>query len=126
DAARALPLRFGRRDELVDDDLRAVPEVAELPLPNDKLVRVGHAEAELEAEHGVLGQHAVEDEHVPLPRTDVVQRRERLAGVDAVQPGVAMAERPAPAVLPAHARRDALERERAQCERLAAAQSILP
>src|SRR5262249_40147081 len=121
DAAAALPLRLGARDELVDDDLRAVREVAELRLPEDELLRVGQAEAELEAEDGVLGEHAVQDEHVALLRTDAVQRRVDGARLDVVEDGVAMAERPPAAVLPAHADGDALDGERAERERFGAA-----
>ncbi len=54
DAAAPLPLRLRGRDELVDDHLRTVREVAELRLPQDELVRVGQAEAELEAQDGIL------------------------------------------------------------------------
>src|SRR5581483_4714651 len=46
--AHPLPLRLRARDELVDDHLRAVREVAELRLPHDELPRVGEAHAELE------------------------------------------------------------------------------
>src|SRR5207249_4477590 len=61
EAAHALPLRLRAGEELVDDHLRAVDEVAELRLPDDQPARVGEAHAELEAEDGVLGQHAVDD-----------------------------------------------------------------
>jgi hypothetical protein len=42
-AAQAVPLVLGAHDELVDDDLRAVDEVAELGLPDDQ--RFGRVEA---------------------------------------------------------------------------------
>src|SRR5438034_483233 len=61
EAAHALPLRLRAGEELVDDHLRAVDEVAELRLPEDQPARVGEAHAELEAEHGVLGQHLGRD-----------------------------------------------------------------
>ena len=61
-------------DELIDDHLRAVGEVAELRFPDHQLVRIGEAEAELEAEHGVLGEHAVDDEELALAGADVVER----------------------------------------------------
>ena len=38
--ARPLPLRFGADEELVDDDLGAVGEVAELGLPKHERRRV--------------------------------------------------------------------------------------
>ncbi len=55
-----LPLLFGGGDELVDHDLRAVAEVAELRFPQRQRQRIRHAVAELEAEHGVLAQAAIE------------------------------------------------------------------
>ena len=55
--ARGLsPLREAGDDELVDDDLRAVDEVAELRLPEDERVRRGDRVAVLEGERGELGQ----------------------------------------------------------------------
>src|SRR4051794_35593289 len=38
--AHALPLALGARDELVDDDLRAVGEIAELRFPDGQSLRV--------------------------------------------------------------------------------------
>jgi hypothetical protein len=77
----ALPLVLARRDELVDDDLRAVQEVAELGLPDDERLGVIEAVAELEAEDAGLGQRAVVDVD---PRPIAAQprvRRVRLAGL---------------------------------------------
>ena len=121
EAAHALPLRLRAGEELVDDHLRAVDEVAELRLPDDQPARVGEAHAELEAEDGVLGQHAVDDAERHLVAPDVVERDVAVAGLDVVEDGVALAEGAAAGVLPAHADRDALEQERADGERLGAA-----
>src|SRR5207244_340112 len=121
EAAHALPLRLRAGEELVDDHLRAVDEVAELRLPEDQPARVGEAHAELEAEHGVLGQHAVDDAEGRLVAPDVVERDVLVVGVDVVEDGVALAEGAAARVLPAHADRDALEQQRAEGERLGAA-----
>src|SRR5437899_4924382 len=121
EAAHALPLRLRAGEELVDDHLRAVDEVAELRLPEDQPARVGEAHAELEAEHGVLGQHAVDDAEGRLVAPDVVERDVLVVGVDVVEDGVALAEGAAARVLPAHADRDALEQQRADSERLGAA-----
>src|SRR5438309_5581863 len=121
EAAHALPLRLRAGEELVDDHLRAVDEVAELRLPDDQPARVGEAHAELEAEDGVLGQHAVDDAERHLVAPDVVERNVAVAGLDVVEDGVALAEGAAAGVLPAHADRDALEQERADGERLGAA-----
>ena len=51
ETAHALPLGVGGGDELVDDHLGAVREVAELRLPERQRRRVGEAVAVLEAEH---------------------------------------------------------------------------
>src|SRR5947209_1162051 len=107
EAAHALPLRLGAGEERVDGHLRAVDEVAELRLPEDQPARVGEAHAELEAEDGVLGQHAVDDAEGRLVAPDVVERNVPVAGLDVVEDGVALAEGAAAGVLPAHPDRDA-------------------
>src|SRR5258707_13918321 len=48
------PLRAARDDELVDHDLGAVHEVAELSLPQNEGVRCGDRIAVLEAERRIL------------------------------------------------------------------------
>ena len=58
--AGLMPLGFGTGDEVIDDDLRAVGEIAELGFPCDQCERVGDAVAELESEHGGLRKRAVE------------------------------------------------------------------
>src|SRR5450432_593595 len=58
-AARALPLRFGRDDELVDDGLRAVGEIAELRLPETEHVWIIERITVVESEHGGLGEQTV-------------------------------------------------------------------
>src|SRR4051794_2982704 len=58
---RLAPLRQTGGDELVDDDLRAVDEVAELRLPQDERLRGRRGVAVLEADAGVLAQRRVVD-----------------------------------------------------------------
>ena len=60
-SAGLAPLVFGRDDELVDDDLPAVHEVAELRFPHDESVAVGNRVAVLEPEGGELREHGVVD-----------------------------------------------------------------
>src|SRR3546814_8810009 len=48
DARQPQPLRLARGDELVDDNLRAVGEVAELRLPGHQRARIGQRIAILE------------------------------------------------------------------------------
>src|SRR5579862_2573849 len=109
--AHPLPLRLGARDELVDDHLRAVHEVAELRLPADEPPRVRQADAELEPEDGVLREHAVEDAELLLLAADVVERDVALAGLDVVQDGVPLAERAACRVLAGEPDREAFDEQ---------------
>ena len=53
------PLRQPGDDELVDDALRVVDEIAELRLPEDKRLRRGHRVAILEAHRRGLGERRV-------------------------------------------------------------------
>ena len=55
------PLVFAGGDELVDDDLRAVGEVAELRFPEHERLGKVAAVAVLEAEHGGFGKRGVID-----------------------------------------------------------------
>ena len=73
--ARALtPLVVGRDDELVDDDLGAVREVAELRFPQDERDPVGDRVAVLEPERRVLGEHRVVELEARLLGVEVLQR----------------------------------------------------
>src|SRR5262249_24723309 len=113
-------------DELVDDDLGAVREVAELGLPHHQIAGIGHAEAELEPETGVLGEHAVDDDERRLLGPDVGERNVLRVVLDVVQHRVAVAEGASGRVLSAHAHLDVFEDERAERERLAEPQSMWP
>ena len=61
EAGGLAPLVLGGDEELVDDDLGAVDEVAELRLPDHQRLLVGDRVAVLEAERGVLRQQRVVD-----------------------------------------------------------------
>ena len=87
------PLGLAGRDELVDDALGGVGEVAELRLPDHQRVGVGERVAELEAEDGVLGQRAVADDVLGLVEREVVEGREGfLVDLLVVEDVVAVAE----------------------------------
>src|SRR6185437_6368454 len=60
-AARLPPFGFRRREELVDDHLRAICEITELRLPDHQRQGIGDAVAELETHHCELAQRAVVD-----------------------------------------------------------------
>ena len=99
EAAEAAPLGLARADELVDDDLRAVGEVAELAFPDHQAVGVGGRVAVLEAEHRFLGQQRIDDAEARLSRLQVLERDVGGAGRLVVADGVAVEERAAAAVL---------------------------
>ena len=111
------PLGLARDDELVDDDLRAVDEVAVLAFPQDQGVRRLDAVAVLEAERGVFRQRAV----VHVERGALVgQRRQGREGCPGCveERQVALAERAAHGVLAGQAHRHAVGDQRGEGERL--------
>ena len=131
-AGELAPLVLGRHQEVVDDDLGAVGEVAELGLPGHQGLGRLDRVAVLEADGGVLGEQGVADGEVAhRPRrlqrvgADAVQavadvgQRDVLLAVGVVdQDGVAVAEGAAAGVLAGQAHVDALVHERADGQRL--------
>ena len=114
-----VPLRLGAGDVLIDDHLRAVAEVPELRFPDHQHVGRREGEPVLEAQHRVLRERRVVDAVLRLTDpaflvdrarvvvrpghahlADVVERDVRLARVVIPDHRVAVAERPASAVLP--------------------------
>ena len=73
-AGEQVPLGLAGRDELVDDDLRAVGEVAELRLPQHQRLGIVARVAVLEAQHSGLRQHGVIDLEAGLLRAEMLQR----------------------------------------------------
>ena len=65
-ARELAPLVLARHEEVVDDDLGAVHEVAELRLPCDERVGSLDRVAVLEADRGVLAQERVADRVAPV------------------------------------------------------------
>ena len=94
------PLRVIAHDELVDDRLRYVHEIAELRLPHHERIRRRHAIAVLETEHRDLGQRRVLDLEAARRPRHVLQRRVRLVVLVIVQHRLPVRERPALDVLP--------------------------
>ena len=118
DRAALAPLLLRAADELVDDGLGAVAEVAELGLPEDEGVGPLDGVAVLEAHRGVLGQERVVDPEAGLALTEVEQRRPLLGGVLVDEHRVPLDERAAAAVLAGEAHRGALLEQRAEGEEL--------
>ena len=98
-AAAQAPLGPAGGDELVDHHLGAVGEVAELGLPQDQGVGLGGGVAVLEGEHGLLGEHRVDDDEGALVGAHVLERGVALAVGLVVDGGMTVEEGPAPAVL---------------------------
>ncbi len=115
------PLLLRRRDELVDDGLGAVDEVAELRLPEHQGVRALHRVAVLEAEGGVLAERGVVHPELRLVARQVQERSPLGTGVAVVQHGVALDEGAAARVLPGEAHRGALHEQRPEGDQLAEA-----
>jgi hypothetical protein len=69
------------------------------PFPDHQRSRVGRRIAVLEAQHGLFGQHRVDDRERRLLGSHVLQRHVGFAGLLVVQHRVAMEERAAAAVL---------------------------
>src|SRR4051794_3735095 len=117
-ARRLPPLRQAGDDELVDDDLRRVHEVAELRLPEDERLRRLLRVAVLEAEARDLAQRRVVQLERGLRAGEVLDRRQRLAGLRVVQDHVALGERPALGVLAGQPDGHALGEQRGEGEDL--------
>ena len=89
-------------DKLVDNTLGGVEEVAELRLPANQGVGVGHRVAELEAEHAELGERAVAHRVRCLVGVQAVERPvSRFVARLVVEDVVTVAERPALHILTA-------------------------
>src|SRR5260370_23983444 len=93
DPAPLPPLLLAGGDELVQDRLGAVDEVAELSLPADQGVWPGNRVAVLEADRGELGQQRIVGVELRVAVVELPQRRVLLAGVPVDEAGVALAER---------------------------------
>ena len=112
-------LRSAGRNELVDHDLRAVGEVAELRLPQRQRVRLGGRIAVLEAEHGLFRQQRVDDLEAALLAAEVVERVVTLLGLLVEDHRMALRERAALGVLAGQAHAMAFLEQRAERQRLA-------
>ena len=88
--AHAQPLGLARGDELVDDDLGAIGEIAELRLPQHQHVGFGGGIAVFEAEHGGLGQGTVDDIEGRLVPAQVIERDEALLRLLVDEHGMAL------------------------------------
>ena len=111
-------LRSPRGNELVEHDLRAVGEIAELRLPHGERIGLGQRIAVLEAEHRLLRQHRVDDLEARLPLGEMIERRIPLLGLLIEQHGVALREGAALAVLAGKPHPMPVEQQGAEGQRL--------
>ncbi len=102
---------------MIDDDLRAVREIAELRFPEAEHVRIIERVTVIEPEDGGLGEEAVVNADARLFLREMEQRNVRLPRLRVVDDGVARAESSAPAVLPGKADRNSFEEQRSKRER---------
>src|SRR5436190_9316646 len=72
--ARQLPLRFSRNNELIDDDLCAVGEVAELRLPKTQHLGIIERISVVKTEDGGFGQKAIVNTEARLIFGEMQQR----------------------------------------------------
>ena len=118
EAHRLAPLGLAAREELVDDDLGPVHEVAELGFPHHEGAVLGHRVAELEAHDRRFGEQAVVDLEADPGRGHAVERHVLAVVAGVVEDGVPLAEGAAPRVLAREPHRHALEQQGPEGQRL--------
>ena len=107
EAGEQAPLGFAGGDELIDDGLRDVDEIAELRFPENERFGIVAAVSVFEAEHARLGKRRVVDFAARLAGCDVFQRHVFVLVFNVDQDRVALVEGTAAGVLPAEANRRA-------------------
>ena len=115
---RLLPLVLRRHEELVDHDLGAVHEVAELCLPRDERVLRHDGVAVLEAQRGVLREQGVVHPEPALVGAQVAEGCVVDPGVVADEHGMALRKGSPTGVLPREADVGAPQKDRSEGERL--------
>src|ERR1039457_2824459 len=121
DAGQPAPLGFPRTDELVDDHLRSVAEIAELAFPNRQATRLCGGVAVLETHHRLFGQYRIGYRERGLVGGHVLQRNIAPPRGLVVQHRMAVKERAPSAVLPGKTHQAALLKQAGVSETLRAA-----
>ena len=114
DAVLLAPLHLAGGDELVDDRLGAVDEVAELGFPDHKRVGLLDRIAVFEAERGVLGKQRVVGVEAGVVLRQLGDRQVLAAGLGVDDGGVPLHEGAAPGVLTGQPNGNALGQKRTQ------------
>ena len=117
EAVHAQPFHFAGSDELVDHDLRAVGEVAELRFPQHQCLGLGRGIAVFKAQHRFFGQQRIHHFEFGLAVMDVVERDVACLGLLIDQGRMALAEGAARRILPRQADVIALVQQGAEGKR---------
>ena len=118
DPGEQVPLVLARRNKLVDDDLRAVCEIAELRFPEHQRFGIVAAETIFKTEHGRFGKRRVVDLAPCRRLRHMLERDVLFLGFNIDQRRVPLIECAAPAVLPCEPHRDTLGEQRTKRQRL--------
>src|ERR1041385_2511045 len=97
--AQPAPFFLRRNDELIDNRLRRIPEIAELRLPHHQTVGCVKAVAVLKTQHADLGQRTVVNTDRRLAGRQILERLEEAAGFVVVQYRMTVIERTALRIL---------------------------
>src|SRR5882724_1717878 len=97
--ALLIPLLLSGRDELIDNHLSDVYEIAKLGFPQCQSLRRSHAVTVFKTQHTLFGERTVEYFHSRLIGAELSQRNPRLIGLCVKQRHMPLAESTATAVL---------------------------
>src|SRR5882757_4254448 len=100
ESRKAPPLGFAGTDELIDDHLCPVAEIAELAFPNRQAMRLGRGESVFESHDRLFRQHRVRYRERRLTGGKMLQRHVAASRGLVVQYCVPVEESTAPAILP--------------------------
>ena len=113
----AIPFIFHCRDELVNDDLRAVREVSELGLPNSQAVGILHGIPKFKSQHAIFRKRGVGScEKAVVVAFDVLQRAKLVVGFLIMKNAVTVREGAALRVLSTNAHVDTLAQQRTKSQ----------
>src|SRR5690242_16038556 len=93
EAAQAAPLVFGTADELIDDHLGRIDEVAELRFPENEPVGPVETVAVFESEDASFGERAADDLDPSLVGGQIRKQRMRVAVLRVEENRVPLTER---------------------------------
>src|ERR1700739_112441 len=113
-AGEQAPLVFAGHNKLVDDDLRAVSEIAKLRFPQSQAIRIVAAESVLKAQYGGFREDRVVSLKPRLAWPDIAERHVFFFSFRINQTRVAMVERSTACVLPGKPHWNTLNQQRSK------------